>query len=254
MRTLVAIPVFNEEQYIPRVLSHVLEYADDVLVIDDGSTDRTPNLLCKFPVEVIRHAQNRGYGRSLRDAFTFATCHGFDWVITMDCDEQHEPASIPDFVAAAQENRWDLVSGTRYMASMDVETEPPADRRAINARITAELNERLGVLLCSPLTDAFCGFKAHRVSTLRRLNLTEVGYAFPMELWVQAAAQGLRITELPVKLIYKDLTRTFGGNLDDPHTRLAHYRSVMHRELVKQAHLLPPTALADLVGESMRTR
>ena len=242
-RTMVAIPVYNEEKYLPRVLSHVLEYADHVLVVDDGSTDRTPTLLPKFPVEVIRHAGNRGYGRSLRDAFSYASCHGFDWVITMDCDEQHEPQAIPEFLEAAGENRWDIISGSRYVASMDEATTPPADRRAINAAMTAELNERLGLAL----TDSFCGFKAHRVSALRRLCLTETGYAFPMQFWVQAVAQGLRITEIPVKLIYKDLARSFGGNLDDPHTRLAHYRSVLHCELRRQATLLPRVAVEGIV-------
>jgi glycosyltransferase involved in cell wall biosynthesis len=246
MRTLVAIPVYNEEAYVPRVLAHVLEYADDVLVIDDGSTDRTPGLLARFPVEVIRHARNRGYGRSLRDAFAFADQHGYDWVITMDCDEQHEPAAIPAFVAAARENRADLVSGSRYLASLDADTTPPADRRLINHTITEEINQRLARSLGLDLTDAFCGFKAHRVSALRRMTLTEDGYAFPMQLWVQAAAFGLRVIETPVKLIYKDLSRSFGAALDDPRTRLAHYRQVLHCELERHAHLLPPAALADV--------
>ena len=244
MRTLVSIPVFNEERYIPRVLSHVLEYADDVLVVDDGSTDRTPQMLCKFPVEVIRHARNQGYGRSLRDAFAYAACHGFDWVITMDCDEQHEPQAIPGFVAAAAENRWDLVSGSRYKATLDAETAPPADRRYINQTMTAEINQRLGPSFGTELTDAFCGFKAHRVSALKRLALTENGYAFPMQFWVQCAAQGLRVTEIPVKLIYLDLARSFGATLDDPQVRLAHYRQVFHCELERQAGLLPRAAVA----------
>ncbi|MGD9689770.1 MAG: glycosyltransferase family 2 protein [Phycisphaerales bacterium] len=244
MRTLIAIPIYNEEKYIPGVVAHVLEYADDVLVIDDGSTDRSPQMLCKFPVEVIRHARNRGYGRSLRDAFSYASCHGYDWVITMDCDEQHEPERIPLFIDAARENRWDIVSGSRYRCSMDADTTPPPDRRAINVEITAEINERLGYALPpGGLTDSFCGFKAHRVDALRRLKLTETGYAFPMQFWVQAVAQGLRITEIPVKLIYKDLSRTFGGNLDDSTTRLAHYRMVLHCELRRQSHLLPADTL-----------
>jgi glycosyltransferase involved in cell wall biosynthesis len=247
MRTLIAIPVYNEEKYIPRVVSHVLEYADNVLVVDDGSTDRTPQLLCKFPVEVIRHAHNSGYGRSLRDAFSFASCHGYDWVITMDCDEQHEPQAIPTFEEAVRENRWDIVSGTRYSCSMDADTTPPADRRAINVEITQELNARLGYALpeCG-LTDSFCGYKAQRVDALRRMKLTEEGYAFPMQFWVQAVAFGLRITELPVKLIYKDLTRSFGGNLDNPETRLAHYRRVLHCELRRQGAFLPAGALEGL--------
>lgn len=244
MRTLVSIPVFNEERYIPRVLSHVLEYADDVLVVDDGSTDRTPQLLCKFPVEVIRHARNQGYGRSVRDAFTYAHCHGFDWLITMDCDEQHEPQAIPQFVEAAGQNRWDVVSGSRYKATMDSDTAPPADRRHINQVMTAEINQRLAASFGFDLTDAFCGFKAHRVSAVARLALSETGYAFPMQFWVQCAAQGLRVTEIPVKLIYKDLTRSFGATLDDPRVRLAHYRQVLHCELERQARYLPAAAVA----------
>jgi dolichol-phosphate mannosyltransferase len=253
MRVLVAIPVYNEEQYLPRVLAHVLEYADHVLVIDDGSTDKTPHLLPRFPVEVIRHAVNRGYGRSLRDAFSFASCHGFDWVITMDCDEQHEPASIPEFLAAVRENRWDIVSGSRYRATFDADVAPPADRRAINVEITREINERLGYALPpGGITDAFCGFKAHRVDALRRLTLTETGYAFPMQFWVQAAAFGLRISEINVKLIYKDLTRSFGGMLDDPTTRLAHYRRVLHCEIQRHAHLLAASAVEAIEPQACR--
>lgn len=244
-RFLVAIPVYNEERYIPRVLSKVLQYAPDVLVIDDGSTDRTPSLLAQHRVEVIRHAENRGYGRSLRDAFAYAALGKFDWVITMDCDEQHEPAAIPAFMAKASEGRfnaWDIVSGSRYMASFDDDTRPPADRRAINVAITQEINDRLGL----DLTDTFCGFKAHRVSAMARLDLTDNGYAFPMQLWVQAVAADLRITEVPVKLIYKDLSRTFGGNLDNPDTRLAHYRLVLHEEIARHEDRLPESATRGL--------
>jgi glycosyltransferase involved in cell wall biosynthesis len=242
-RCLVVMPVYNEERYIQRVLSHVLEYVDDVLVVDDGSSDKTPCLLAKFPVEVIRHGRNRGYGRSLRDGFGFAASHGYDWVITMDCDEQHEPQELPRFRDAIADNRLDIISGSRYLSSMDEQTAPPADRRAINATMTDEINDRLGL----GLTDSFCGFKAHRISAMQRLVLTEDGYAFPMQLWVQAAAQGLRIGEIPVRLIYKDLTRTFGNGLDNADVRLAHYRSVMHCELRRCAGLLPADAAADLV-------
>src|SRR6185295_7315569 len=104
MRTLVAIPVYNEQKYVATVLERVLEHAPrcgGVLVIDDGSTDATPALLARFPVEVIRHSRNRGYGRSMQDAFRWAAVDGFEWVITMDCDEQHEPAAIPTFLDAA---------------------------------------------------------------------------------------------------------------------------------------------------------
>lgn len=234
-RFLVAVPVYNEETYVLRVLRKVLVHASNVLVIDDGSTDSTPCLLPQQPVEVIRHAVNRGYGRSLQDAFRWAMVDGFDWVITMDCDEQHEPEAIPMFVREAMSNRWDVISGSRYMPGAEEKDAPPPARRRINSLITQEINEKLGLRL----TDSFCGFKAYRVAALRELSLNTDGYAFPMQFWPQAVAHGLRITEVPVKLIYNDPNRTFGGPLNHDETRLAHYREVLHRELARVKHLVP---------------
>ncbi|NRA56838.1 MAG: glycosyltransferase family 2 protein [Phycisphaerales bacterium] len=239
-RTLLAIPVYNEATYVERVLGRVLEYVPDVLVIDDGSSDATPSLLAQFPVEVIRHAHNRGYGRSLMDAFRWAAVDRFDWIITMDCDEQHEPASIPDFLKAIDSDELDVVSGSRYLNTHPENDAPPEERRQINGLITRELNSRLGL----SLTDAFCGFKAYRVSALEKLTLDVDGYAFPMQFWVQAVAAGLRIGELPVRLIYNDATRSFGGPLDDHDHRLSHYRAVLARELENQATTLSRRCLA----------
>jgi glycosyltransferase involved in cell wall biosynthesis len=255
VRTLVAIPVYNEEKYVRRVLAHVLQYADDVLVVDDGSTDRTVAALPQLPVDVIRHHTNLGYGRSLRDAFAWAALRKFDWVITMDCDEQHEPQSIPDFIAAARENTSDIISGSRYLTPPDDDgMGPPPDRRRINSAITEEINARLAPSLGCTLTDAFCGFKAHRVDSLRRLRLSEDGYAFPMQLWAQAAARGLRVREIPVRLIYNDPNRTFGAALDDPTVRLAHYRCVLHAEIDRHARRLPPAASANLYTPCTESR
>jgi len=231
MRTLVAIPVYNEEKYVDRVLERVLAQTKDVLVIDDGSTDGTPCRLPTHPVDVIRHRVNRGYGRSLRDAFRWAEMGGYDWVITMDCDEQHEPEAIPRFLDAIRADDADVVSGSRYLVRSDSDGTPPPNRRAINATLTTEINHRLGL----QITDAFCGFKAYRVSAIRRLTLDEPGYAFPLQFWVQAVATGFRITEIPVSLIYNDPNRTFGGPLNNDDIRLAHYRSVFERELVRCA-------------------
>jgi len=234
MRYLIAIPVYNEQRYVLRVLDRVLRHAEHVLVIDDGSTDSTPCLLPQKPVEVIRHARNRGYGHSLLDAFRWARVDGFDWVVTMDCDEQHEPESIPDFLDAIARDEADVISGSRYLNPHLDADSPPENRRAINRIITEELNATLGL----DISDAFCGFKAYRVRALEGLTLDCQGYAFPMQFWVQAVAHGLRISEIPVRLIYNDPTRTFGGPLDDDDVRLAHYRDVLCRELDRCAPLL----------------
>ena len=242
MRVLIAIPTYNEERYVQRVLARVRQFADNILVIDDGSTDSTPCLLPREPVEVIRHATNRGYGRSLQDAFRWACVDKFDWVITMDCDEQHEPESIPAFMRAIAANTHDVISGSRYLphdppASGDADLPPPA-RRAINRAVTAEINERLGL----SITDAFCGFKAYRTCAVSRLPYDVDGYAFPMQFWVQAVANDLRIREIPVRLIYNDPTRTFGGPLKDDAVRLRHYREVLQREIERCVERLPASS------------
>src|SRR5262245_30422590 len=114
-RILLGIPVYNEQDYVAKVLHEVRRYARDILVIDDGSTDSTPALLARQPVEVIRHAENRGYGCSMQDMLRWAKFDGFDWLITMDCDEQHEPASIPQFIERIQADESDVISGSRYL-------------------------------------------------------------------------------------------------------------------------------------------
>ena len=227
MRLLIAIPVYNERKYVQQVLDKVLTYHDQVLLVDDGSTDGTGEYLeSRSDVRLIRHPENRGYGQSLIDAFAWADSHGYDWVITMDCDEQHEPERIPDFLRAIETDQWDLISGSRYLQQRDDDDMPPGDRRSINATITAILNDvyRLN------LTDAFCGFKAHRVSAMRKLHLDVPGYAFPMQLWPQVYHHNLRVTEIPVRLIYNDPTRHFGGMLDDASKRLRHYLDVLAKE------------------------
>jgi dolichol-phosphate mannosyltransferase len=239
---LLAIPVFNEAATIDRVLRRVGLFARDVLVVDDGSTDATPDLLARHRVEVVRHAENRGYGHAMQEILARATRDDYAWVITMDCDEQHEPAQIPDFIEAIAQGDADVISGSRYLIADPRDDEAPEARRMVNRAITDELNARIGL----GLTDAFCGFKAYRTAATRRLQLTVDGYDFPMQCWVQAAANGLRVREIPVRRIYKDLGRTFGGGLDDPEVRLAVYRRTMHRELARMRHRLRPEAVRDL--------
>jgi dolichol-phosphate mannosyltransferase len=240
-RILVAIPIYNESAYIDTVLSEVAQYASHVLVIDDGSTDATPAHLARHRVEVIRHAENRGYGRSMQDMFRWATIDRFDWLITMDCDEQHEPSAIPTFIDRINRDEADIISGSRYMQSCPLDDAPPEDRRRINQLLTREINDRLHL----QLTDSFCGFKAYRVAALKNLVLDVDGYEFPMQFWVQAVAHRLRIEELPVRLIYNDPTRSFGGPLDDKDNRLMIYRETFELECERCSALIPavPAAL-----------
>jgi glycosyltransferase involved in cell wall biosynthesis len=226
IRSLTALPVYNEARHVGAVLDEVLRYSQDVLVVDDGSTDGTSDLLAgRRDIHVIRHPRNRGYGAALESAFNFALYDDYDVLVTIDCDGQHQPRLIPQFVAAC--DGVDIVSGSRYLKQFDGDSCPPEARRKINEQITAEINCRLGL----HLTDAFCGFKAYSVPALAKLDITETGYAMPLELWVQAAHRKFKVVELPVPLIYLEEARSFGGSLDDSQTRLRHYQDVIDRSV-----------------------
>ncbi|MEM9186519.1 MAG: glycosyltransferase family 2 protein [Planctomycetota bacterium] len=234
-RRLIALPVYNEAAHLAGVLDKVVRHAEHVLVVDDGSTDGSTALLAQREAErgdiiLARHEKNRGYGAALCTAFAYAIEHGFEVLVTIDCDGQHEPQLIGELAQGIHSARGevDIVSGSRYLNSHAESTgAAPPDRRQINQTITRELNGRLGL----SLTDAFCGFKAYRVASLKELRLSESGYAMPLELWVQAAHHGLVIREAAVPLIYLDEERSFGGELDKAEQRLAYYRSVIARAL-----------------------
>ncbi len=225
-RFLTALPVYNEASHVMPVLDEVRRYSPHVLVVDDGSTDGTSALLeGRQDIVVVQHARNLGYGAALQTAFQYAREEGYDLLVTIDCDGQHQPQRIPQFVAAGAEA--DIVSGSRYLERFAGDSQPPPERQRINGQITAELNRLLGLRL----TDAFCGFKAYRVTALARMEIAEPGYGMPLELWVQAAALGLSIKELPVPLIYLDEKRSFGGSLDDAARRYQYYQEVLRRSL-----------------------
>jgi dolichol-phosphate mannosyltransferase len=234
MNWLTAIPVYNEERHLDGVLREVRRYSPSILIVNDGSTDRTGRILARYAkrlpeadfgpwnLRVLTHQGNRGYGAALISAFRYALDHSVDVLVTMDCDGQHEPHRIGVLLEALDADT-DIVSGSRYLRDFRQDTAPPQDRQQINRVITSELNERFGL----NLTDAFCGFKAYRVEALRRLDITETGWGMPLQLWVQAARRGLRIKEVGVPRVYLDPQRAFGGVLDNPDERLAYYRRVI---------------------------
>jgi glycosyltransferase involved in cell wall biosynthesis len=224
MRILTAIPVYNEERHLSSVLQEVRRYSSNILVINDGSTDRTGELLAaQADVRVVTHPRNQGYGAALISAFKYTLEEEFDILVTTDCDGQHEPGRIPVLLEAI--DNADIVSGSRYLRSFREDTPTPQDRMHINEVITEELNDRFAL----GITDAFCGFKAYRAEALNRLRITETGWGMPLQLWVQVARLGLRIKEVAVPRVYLDPKRAFGGVLNDAAERLAYYRRVINQ-------------------------
>jgi dolichol-phosphate mannosyltransferase len=224
---LLIIPLFNEGKYIEDVIKKVRDhFSGSILAINDGSTDNSGEILRKIKgIKVIEQMENCGYGCALMQGFNHAIENHYDVAVTMDCDDQHEPHLIPNFLYEI--SNYDIVSGSRYLSNFgSLFKDPPLDRKQINQEITVLINQHTGY----NLTDTFCGFKAYKVSAIKKLNLDEPGYGFPLQLWLQAKKNGLTIKEIPVGLIYKNLNRTFGNNLDNPTNRKNYYLSVIERE------------------------
>jgi glycosyltransferase involved in cell wall biosynthesis len=235
---LILIPIYNEQKHVFNVLREVRKYSpDDLLVINDGSTDESKDIVeeiascakLKGKVGIINHSENEGYGQSLIDGIHFARNNHYRYLLTLDCDEQHEPELIPQFFKEIKKEKFDIVSGSRYLTFQKQIDTPPKDRYAINRKITRLINEITGYRL----TDSFCGFKAYRVEGLKKLLLTEKGYGLPLQLWIQAYKNNMTVKELPVTMIYKDKNRTFGNYLDNPKKRLDYYHKIIDSEVKK---------------------
>ena len=234
MTDAVLLPVYNEADTVKRVLDAVREHFDgEILIVDDGSTDGThAALLSRIDITLIAHPSNLGYGRALAEGFAVAKARGMSRLVTMDCDGQHEPGHIREFLSALEtDTDADMISGSRYLPASAEVGQVPSQRQEVNRIITAQINNVTGF----GITDAFCGFKAYRVAALDGLRFVESGYGMPMEMWAKAYRAGFVVREIAVERIYLDNDRSFGKDLDDPERRLAYYKRVWKTALGEEA-------------------
>ncbi|MBN1898019.1 MAG: glycosyltransferase family 2 protein [Spirochaetes bacterium] len=225
---IIIIPIYNEEQHILTVCQKMKKIIDkkvmDILVINDGSTDKTLTILKGIKnINILSHKVNLGYGQSLINGFHYAIKRNYRYIITMDCDWQHDPDQIMHFAQAIR-GHWDIISGSRYLTlSPAKKKDVPQDRFTINKKITRKINKITGF----HLTDSFCGFKAYKVNILKKLELTEPGYGMPIQLWLEAGKHNLKVREIPVDLIYLDYSRNFHNRFTHAKERYKYYLRIL---------------------------
>jgi glycosyltransferase involved in cell wall biosynthesis len=190
MKTVVVIPAFNEEETIRDVLYAIPPgAANRVIVVDNASTDRTPELARDAGADVIYEAQ-RGYGAACYAGFRAST--DADVIVFMDGDGADNPGQIPDLLQPIVRDRADLVIGSRERG----EAEPGA--LLIHARFGNWLAARLMGLLYDLRVTDLGPFRAVRRDVLAALDMQEMTYGWPTEMMVKAAKCGCRVLEIPV--------------------------------------------------------
>ncbi|RKY71290.1 MAG: glycosyltransferase family 2 protein [Candidatus Latescibacterota bacterium] len=200
MPLAILIPAYNAAVSLPGVLGGVFRFVppQDVLVVDDGSSDGTREAAERAGVHVVTHPINRGKGAALKTGFSWALDRGYEAVIALDADGQHDPESVPDFVRKWKESGADLVVGSRMANRHGM----PLARVCSNAMTSWVISRRAG----QRIEDSQSGYRLIAAEVLRRVSLETDGYEMESELLIKAARSGFQIVSVPIRTVYADET------------------------------------------------
>ena len=190
----VIIPAYNAESSVGDVIEGTKKYLPRVIVVNDGSTDRTEDVARRRAAEIVSLPSNRGKGFALRQGFGRALSNGCKAILTLDADGQHDPADIPHFLNAHEKDTEAILIGTR-MAQAD---RFPTQRYYSNRTAADFISKALGPYL----EDTQCGFRLYPAETLRSIPLTTSHFQTETEVLLRAVGRGIRLGSVPVKNIY----------------------------------------------------
>lgn len=192
----VIVPAYMEQRKINDLVKRVLRYTRHVIVVDDGSTDRTSEEAADAGAVVIRHERNMGKGIALNTGFTYARDNHFDYLITMDADGQHDPADIPRFIEAYVRTGIPVLIGNRMgnLGGM------PLVRRCTNRLMSWYLSR----FMKQYVPDTQCGFRLYRCDVIPFISTEAKRFAAESEILLHVAARGIRIDSIPIAVIYQD--------------------------------------------------
>lgn len=190
---LAGIPAYNEARYVGSIVVQANQYVDEVVVVDDGSTDNTVKVAEFAGATVVRHDGNKGYGAAIQSILSEAKKRNADVLVVLDADAQHDPNEIPSLIRPILEG-FDLVVGSR---------EAQKDKTPRYRRIGKEVIFRSTRLASKTnISDSECGFRAFSKKAMSELELNASGMAVSSETIVRATDKDLKITEVPISNIY----------------------------------------------------
>ena len=192
-RVLAGIAAYNEARYIGSIVLQARQYVEEVIVVDDGSTDNTAAVAELAGARVIRHAKNRGKGTAIQTILAEAKKRNPDALVLLDADAQHDPNEIPTVVKPVSQG-FDLVIGSR-----EAQKDKTPKYRRIGQKVifgSSRLASKTNV------ADSESGFRALSPRAIKELDLQAQGFAVESEMITFAADKGLKITEVPISNIY----------------------------------------------------
>lgn len=193
---MIIMPAYNEKNSIVKVLQSLNFPPQDIVVVDDGSTDNTAPKSQSLGVHVIRHEKNIGKGMAHRTGFNFASKEGASWVITMDADGQHCPEDLLKFVKAIEEKKGDMIIGEREIS---IRTMPFV--RFLTNLWTSFV---VSVLGGKRVKDAQSGYRAISKEIITSIPLSTNNFQTESEIIIKAARKEFKIASVPIKTIYNE--------------------------------------------------
>ena len=206
MKLCVLIPTYNESKAIGKLVTLVRKWGLDVLVVDDGSQDNTAGIAREKDAAVIEHKKNMGKGASLKAGFEYALRNGYEAVVIMDGDGQHNPEDIGRFIKSAETTDSDLIVGNR----MNNPRAMPFVRRITNRWMSNYISRICG----QEIPDTQCGFRLIKRRVIEKVRLISSKYETESEILIRAGRDNFKITSIPIKSVYNNEVSTIHPLVD----------------------------------------
>jgi glycosyltransferase involved in cell wall biosynthesis len=214
----VLIPTYNNERTLRQVVESVLQYTDDIIVVNDGSTDSTAEILKAFPqVDVISYPKNVGKGWALRQGFKRGLQLGFDYVITIDSDGQHFADDLPKFLDKLEEAPGSLSIGARNMDQASVPGKSNFGNGISNLSFWFETGLKM--------SDTQSGYRLYPIRQMRNMSFITKKFEFEIEVIVRSSWRGIPVNAVPVKVFYAE-----------KENRVSHFRPLQDFSRVSVIH------------------
>ena len=197
LKTMAAIPCFNTEHSITQVIEKTKGYVDEVIVVNDGSRDRTAEVAAAAGAKVINHTNNQGYGAAIKSCLVAFQDSDADVLVTIDGDGQHDPVEIPLLIKPILDMQADMVIGSRFVND---QLKMPHYRKLGISIITSLWNFGSKI----KITDSQSGFRAYNKRVVNDLKLKENGMSLSIEILEKIRKKNPVILEVPITCSYKD--------------------------------------------------